>query len=150
MRLYPGNSRDSPSTVLRATVTTLLLSRTVPSGFSRILWLHAWSSLGVHVILVLSPNYWVLTEMVDSTHLSVCLTAYINIRSCKFRFRWMADSTVQSLSSSGRIVKIPIWYIPNTCAKWSQFVHFSVSLCSILQNIVDESIWNFLKWHALV
>jgi len=34
------------------------------AGFSQTLWLQPCSSLGVHVKLVPSPNYWVLTQMV--------------------------------------------------------------------------------------
>jgi len=58
-------------------------------------WLLSRSSLGVQVKLVLSPNYWVPTQTVWLTQLSL---SYISI-CYPINF------------ASGRIVKIAVWYI---------------------------------------
>jgi len=72
-------------------------------------------SLGVHVKLVLCPNCSVLTQdgAVDSTQLSLSYSPCINIQyPVNCGLDQIVDSTVQPLSGSGQIVKVPIWYIP--------------------------------------
>ena len=73
-------------------------------------------SLVVHVKLILCPNCSVLTQngAFDSTQLSLCLhSPCINIQyPVNCGLDQIVDSTVQPLYGSGKIVKIPIWYIP--------------------------------------
>jgi len=47
--------------------------------------------------------------------INVSYGPYVNIRYPVNSSSQTADSTIRPLSSSGRIVKIPIWYIPSKC-----------------------------------
>jgi len=60
---------------------------------TRNLWLHPRSSLGVQVKQVLSPNYWVLTQAVQSTQLNChCVLRSLRQYPVSSKFRCQPDS----------------------------------------------------------